>query len=150
MSVTATEVFISSRRWKVLFPSFVKYGTDGCSEISAGPSMDPRIAHLASFIRDNYHRRLSLAEMAETVNLSRWRLCHLFKESMGTSPERYLTQVRLEKARLLLETEFLTVKEVMNRVGMSDASYFARSFKAAYGVTPIKYKNRSKKSDDLK
>jgi AraC-like DNA-binding protein len=51
----------------------------------------------------------------------------------------------LEKARLLLETEFLTVKEVMNRVGMSDASYFARSFKAAYGVTPIKYKNRSRK-----
>ncbi|HBB96511.1 MAG TPA: hypothetical protein DC054_14080 [Blastocatellia bacterium] len=107
--------------------------------------MDPRIAHVASFIRDNYHRKLTLAEMADTVNLSRWRLCHLFKEFMGTSPERYLTQVRLEKARLLLETEFLTVKEVMNRVGMSDASYFARSFKAAYGLTPIKYKNRSKK-----
>ena len=66
---------------------------------------------------------------------------------MGTSPERYLTQIRLEKARLLLETEFLTVKEIMNRVGMSDASYFARSFKAAYGITPIKYKNRSKKAD---
>ena len=83
--------------------------------------------------------------MAETVNLSRWRLCHLFKESMGTSPERYLTQVRLEKARLLLETEFLTVKEVMNRVGMSDASYFARSFKAAYGVTPTQVQKSIKK-----
>ena len=82
--------------------------------------------------------------MADTVHLSRWRLCHLFKESTGTSPERYLTKVRLEKARQLLETEFLTVKEVMNRVGMSDASYFARSFKSAYGVTPGKYKDKSK------
>lgn len=106
--------------------------------------MDPRIAHVASFIRDNYHRRLTLTEMADTVNLSRWRLCHLFKESMGTSPERYLTKVRLEKARQLLETEFLTVKEVMNRVGIADASYFARSFKSAYGVTPGKYKDGSK------
>jgi AraC-like DNA-binding protein len=106
--------------------------------------MDPRIAHVASFIRNNYHRRLTLTEMADKVNLSRWRLCHLFKESMGTSPERYLTKVRLEKARQLLETEFLTVKEVMNRVGMSDASYFARSFKSAYGVTPGKIQNRSK------
>jgi transcriptional regulator GlxA family with amidase domain len=113
----------------------------GNSEIFAGPTMDARIAHVASFIRDNYHRRLTLTEMAETVNLSRWRLCHLFKESMGTSPERYLTKVRLEKARQLLETEFLTVKEVMNRVGIADASHFARSFKSAYGITPGKYKN---------
>jgi len=64
---------------------------------------------------------------------------------MGTSPERFLTQVRLEKAKQLLETEFLTVKEVMNQVGMSDASYFTRTFKAAYGVTPAKYRDRSKK-----
>lgn len=63
---------------------------------------------------------------------------------MGTSAERYLTKVRLEKARQLLETEFLTVKEVMNRVGMADASYFARSFKSAYGVTPGKYKEVAK------
>jgi AraC-like DNA-binding protein len=113
-------------------------------EIFACPAMDTRIAHVAAFIRNNYHRRLTLTEMADTVNLSRWRLCHLFKESMGTSPERFLTQVRLEKAKELLRTEFLTVKEVMNRVGMSDASYFARSFKAAYGVTPVKYKDGSK------
>jgi two-component system response regulator YesN len=107
--------------------------------------MDPRITHVASFIRNNYHRRLTLTEMADTVNLSRWRLCHLFKESTGTSPERFLTQVRLAKAKELLEREFLTVKEVMNRVGMSDASYFARSFKAAFGITPAKYKEGSKK-----
>jgi transcriptional regulator GlxA family with amidase domain len=116
----------------------------GSSEIFAGPTMDPRIAHVASFIRHNYHRRLTLTEMADTVNLSRWRLCHLFKESMGTSPERYLTKVRLETARQLLETEFLTVKEVMNRVGIADASYFARSFKSVYGVTPGKYKDGPK------
>jgi two-component system response regulator YesN len=107
--------------------------------------MDPRIAHVATFIRDNYHRKLTLKELADTVNLSRWRLCHLFKESMGTSPERFLTQVRLDKAKELLGTEFLSVKEVMNRVGMADASYFARSFKAAYGLTPTKYKDRLQK-----
>ena len=60
---------------------------------------------------------------------------------MGISPERFLTQVRLEKAKQLLETEFLTVKEVMNHVGMSEASFFARSFRAAYGITPGRYRN---------
>ena len=107
--------------------------------------MDQRVEHVVSFIRNNYHRRLTLTEMAGTVNLSRWRLCHLFKLDTGTSPERFLTQVRLEKAKHLLETKFLTVKQVMKEVGMSDASYFTRSFKAAYGVTPAKCRDGSKK-----
>ena len=103
--------------------------------------MDPRIKYVASFIRENYHRKLTLTEMASTVNLSPWRLCHLFKEGMRISPQRFLTRVRLEHARKLLATEFLMVKEVMNRVGMSDASSFARSFKEAYGVTPHEFKS---------
>jgi AraC-like DNA-binding protein len=110
--------------------------------------MDPRIEHVARFIRENYQRRLTLTEMAGAVNLSPWRLCHLFTESIRTSPQRFLTQVRLEKAKQLLATEFLTVKEVMNQVGMADPSSFARSFKAAFGVTPSQYRN--KKIDDSK
>lgn len=100
--------------------------------------MDQRVQHLVSFIRNNYQRKLTLREMADTVNLSTWWLCHLFKNDMGTSPERFLVQVRLEKAKCLLECSFLTVKEVMSEIGMSDAGHFTRSFKAAYGVTPAK------------
>ena len=109
--------------------------------------MDPRVEYVASYIRENYRRRLTLAEMASVVNLSRWRLCHLFKDGMGTSPERFLTQVRLERAKQLLERDFLTVKEVMNQVGMSDASFFARSFKAAYGMTPGKCRTARRRND---
>ena len=107
--------------------------------------MDNRVEHVIAFIRKNYHRKLTLAEMAATVNLSRSRLSHLFKTDTGTSPEKFLTQVRLQEAKHLLETEFLTVKEVMNRVGMSDASYFTRSFRAAYGTTPAKCRISRKK-----
>lgn len=102
--------------------------------------MDQRIQHLVSFIRNNYQRKLTLKVMADTVNLSPWWLCHLFKNHMGTSPERFLAQVRLERAKSLLECSFLTVKEVMSEIGMSDAGHFSRSFKTAYGVTPAKYR----------
>lgn len=76
--------------------------------------------------------------MADTVNLLPWWLCHLFKNDTGTSPDRFLVQVRLEKAKCLLEGSFLNVKEVMSEVGMSDPSYFSRSFKAAcdHGKSP--------------
>ncbi len=107
--------------------------------------MDQRVQRVVSFIRNNHQRRITLKEMADTVSLSPWGLGHLFKLHMGTSPERFLTQMRLEKAKHLLETKFLTVKEVMNEVGMSDASHFTRSFKAAYGITPGKCRDGSKK-----
>jgi two-component system response regulator YesN len=105
--------------------------------------MDQRVQHIVAFIGNNYQRKLSLREMANTVNLSPWWLCHLFKADMGTSPERFLVQVRLEKARHLLETSFLSVKEVMAEVGIWDAGYFSRSFKAAYGVTPARWRARA-------
>jgi len=97
--------------------------------------MDQRVQHVVSFIRNNYRRKLTLREMADTVNLSPWWLCHLFKADIGISPERFLAQVRLKRAKVLLEDSFLSVKEVMAEVGMSDAGHFSRSFEAAYGVT---------------
>jgi transcriptional regulator GlxA family with amidase domain len=102
--------------------------------------MDQRVQHVVALIRESYQRKLTLTEMAEAVNLSPWWLCHLFKNDMGTSPERFLSKVRLEKARSLLENSFLTVKEVMSEVGMSDVGHFSRSFKTAYGVTPAKWR----------
>ena len=74
--------------------------------------------------------------MADSVNLSTWWLCHLFREHLDTSPDRLLTQVRMKKARELLENSFLTVKEVRTEVGIRDASSFTRGFKAEFGVTP--------------
>lgn len=106
--------------------------------------MDPRVQHVISFIRNNYQRKLTLREMADTVNLSTWWLCHLFKADTDTTPERYLAKVRLEKAKTLLENSFLTVKEVTTEVGISDAGYFSRSFKAAYGMTPGMWREKVK------
>lgn len=107
--------------------------------------MDQRVQHVVSFIRNNYRQKLTLREMADNVNLSPWWLCHLFKTDMGTSPKHFLAQVRLEKAKCLLESSFLSVKEVMNEVGISDAGQFSRSFKATYGVTPAKCREKSPK-----
>jgi two-component system response regulator YesN len=81
--------------------------------------------------------------MADTVNLSTWWLCHLFQNDMGTSSDRFLCQVRMEKAKSFLENSFLSAKEVMTEVGMSDAGHFARSFKAVYGVTPARYREKA-------
>jgi two-component system response regulator YesN len=92
-------------------------------------------------IEDNFHLALDLSEMAKSVNLSPWRLAHLFKAEVGISPLRYLTLVRLQKARHYLETGFLTVREIGASVGIPNASHFTRSFKAAYGSSPVQHRS---------
>jgi transcriptional regulator GlxA family with amidase domain len=92
-------------------------------------------------IEDNFHRRLDLSEMAKAVKLSPWRLAHIFKNEVGISPLRYLTLVRLQKARYYLETGFLTVREIAAAVGIHNASHFTRTFKAAYGSSPVAHRS---------
>jgi AraC-like DNA-binding protein len=83
-----------------------------------------------------------MAELAQAVNLSPSRLRHLFKDQTGLSLTQYLKVQRMQKAKELLETTFLSVKEVMLRVGFKDKSNFSQAFKKLYGLSPVKYRSQ--------
>lgn len=91
-------------------------------------------------MREDVRGELSLAEFAQSVNLSVWRLCHIFKSDVGMPPMRYLRGLRMERAKELLESSFLSVKEIAYRVGLNDESHFVRDFKATYGSSPALYR----------
>lgn len=88
----------------------------------------------------NLHRRLSVSRLAASVNLSYSRLEHLFKAETGVTPINYLKRLRIEKARELLETTFLTNQQIIVRVGICDESHFVRDFKKAYDLSPSQYR----------
>jgi len=74
---------------------------------------DRRVQFVKILIEDNFHLRLDLTDMARAVNLSPWRLAHLFKAEVGISPLRYLTLIRLKDGRSItavdLQREFLAL-----------------------------------------
>ena len=106
--------------------------------------MDARIQKTIELLQAGLHLNLSLETIARTVNLSSSYLRALFSEVTGLPLAYYVKQLRLEAARYLLATEFLTVKQVMAKTGIKDPSHFNRDFKSAYGVTPSQYRNLSK------
>ena len=93
-------------------------------------------------MRDDVRGELSLAELAQSVNLSVWRLSHIFKSDVGMPPIRYLRLLRMEKAKHLLESSFLSVKEIAYRVGLNAESHFVRDFKSTYGSSPALYRSQ--------
>ncbi len=102
--------------------------------------MDLRVQKIQQMMRDNLHRELSLGKFACSVNLSVWRFCHIFRSEVGMSPIKYLRFLRMERAKQLLESSFLSIKEIGHLVGLHDESHFVRDFKKAYGLSPKCYR----------
>jgi len=110
--------------------------------------MDKRVEKILEMMRDDVRGELCLAEFAQSVNLSVWRLCHIFKSDVGMPPIKYLRLLRMERAKGLLESSFLSVKEIAFQVGLNDESHFVRDFKATYGHSPAIYRSQFKRNSN--
>lgn len=97
-------------------------------------------------MREDVRGELCLTEFAQSVNLSVWRLCHIFKSDVGMPPMRFLRLLRMERAKDLLESSFLSVKEIAYRVGLNDESHFVRDFKSTYGSSPALYRSHFRRN----
>ena len=103
--------------------------------------MAERVKRLIELMQDDPSRNFTLGEMAASVNLTPPYFCYLFKSITGTPPAKYLKALRMQQAATLLTTTFLSVKEIVRRVGCTDDSHFVRDFKRMYGMTPSAYRN---------
>lgn len=100
--------------------------------------MDTRVKRALQLIEKECAREgLRVEDMATAVHLSSSRFRYVFKHEMGLSPRAYLTTLRMQRAKDLIEGSFLSIKEVMHLVGFADPSDFNRRYKLSFGVTPM-------------
>ena len=104
--------------------------------------MDRRVQKVITLMKNHLRRGVSSSQLAQSVNLSPSRLYQIFKDETGMPPAKYLRMLRMQQAEQLLETTFLSVKEIMARVGVTDESHFVRDFKRYHGLTPAQYRER--------
>ena len=88
---------------------------------------------------------ISMAAIAESFDLSTTRFSLSFKEKMGMTPLEYLTLLRSEHARELLEQTEMTIRDIGVQVGYYDSGSFIRRFKQVTGVTPLQYRHSKTK-----
>ena len=102
-----------------------------------------QLRRVIELMRDRIADDLRLEEIAQAVGLSRFHFARAFKDSTGLPPHRYQTGLRIEHARLLLETTDLPVADVATRVGYAAPQAFAQVFRRETGCTPSDWRRRA-------
>lgn len=111
-------------------------------EAGDSPQVSARIVkEIQTFIVQNYMHDISMQDAAQFMHYSDTYFCKLFKQGFGSNFTTYLTKYRMREAERLLKHTELSVKEVAQRTGYTDANYFAKVFKRQTGVIPSEYRN---------
>ncbi|MHA0857120.1 AraC family transcriptional regulator [Paenibacillus sp. CMAA1364] len=118
-------------------------------QFTAGRAQDiERLHAIEQFINDHMSEPVSLEQIAKQVHLHPNYLVRYFNKYFAVSPLKYLNRKRMQKARALLTTTSLTVREVAEAVGFPDTNHFAKAFRKENSCSPTEY--RSQATLDLK
>ncbi|MFZ1782459.1 AraC family transcriptional regulator [Lactococcus raffinolactis] len=100
-----------------------------------------------TFINQNYSHGIKIKDVLSHVMISRAYLFTIFKHKYGLSPQKYLIDLRMAKAAMLLIHSDNLISQISESVGFSDSLSFSSAFKKRYGVSPTKFKTQ--KHDNL-
>ncbi len=101
-----------------------------------------RCKSMMTFIHENFGREISLFEIAKSAEIKESEALRCFKNTLKTSPIKYLKKYRLEQSAFLLKTTSEPIIDIGFTCGFSEMSYFSKSFKESYGMTPTVYRNK--------
>lgn len=111
-------------------------------------SLESRIlTETCKYVQANFHRDISIQELADNVSFSPSYFFKIFKKAANTTPAEYVISVRLSHAKLLLWESDLTVAQISEACGFHDASYFSYYFKKSFGITPSEYRLSKKNAN---
>lgn len=109
--------------------------------LASSVPLPPFVERCKAFIDNNLHRSIGLQDMADASRCSKFHLTREFERKLGLSPGRYLTRMRLERAAaLLLEPANLTLEQVAEQSGFSNANYFGKVFRKYTGMAPGEFR----------
>jgi AraC-like DNA-binding protein/ligand-binding sensor protein len=109
----------------------------------------PMISRAKNFIRDHYAENLRLSQVARFVNTSPFYFCKLFKRNTGLNFCKYLSLLRIESSKHLLNNPQLRVSEIAYDAGFQSLTHFNRVFRNTVGQSPTEYRHKTQNGDSV-
>lgn len=113
------------------------------SQIKEKSAVGARVSAIFEYIQAHYaDKGLTTRQIADHTYLTHTYLCALFKKETGKTVNEYVTEIRMAKAKELLQNRRLKLYEVALAIGITDSNYFSSLFKKSTGMTPSQYRER--------
>ncbi|HTG68096.1 MAG TPA: AraC family transcriptional regulator [Candidatus Udaeobacter sp.] len=128
---------------KALFHQFVYELLQQLQEQGGETSKPDLVNQAIRFMEERYTEPITLNALAAMVDSSERQLQRLFKAKFHVGPMEYLIQMRLDKAKALLQQTDASIKQIAEAVGYSDSYYFSRMFKKYIGLSPSVFKEQA-------
>lgn len=100
-----------------------------------------RLTAMLDYLTDNFDKNVGRKELSEVFFLSPGHINKMFHNYLGKSPSQYILELKIHKARELLEDTFLTIAEISDKLGFYDSFHFSKIFKKSIGVSPKRYRD---------
>lgn len=101
---------------------------------------DEDMRNVLSYINENFRRNLTTEELAEVCHLHPTHFIRAFKIKTAQTPHQYITDIRMEYARQLLDRSDRSIVEIAEDAGFYDPAHFSRAFKRHFAMTPTQYR----------
>ncbi|MFP4661566.1 MAG: helix-turn-helix domain-containing protein [Halanaerobiales bacterium] len=98
------------------------------------------VNYLIDYLHENFNQKLALDELARTINYSPFHLIRLFKTETGKTPFEYLLDIKINKAKELLKSTGLSIKDICFSCGFNNRSHFSVIFKRKTNYSPSQYR----------
>lgn len=118
------------------------YGERHFARFGATDARAKEALRMAGYLERNYHQKIALPELAALFNVSVRQLNRLFREQSGCSVLERLQQIRIERAKTLLEETQEKVVVIAGLVGYEDPAFFSKLFARQVGCAPGQYRAR--------
>ncbi|KAI7265874.1 hypothetical protein KC345_g8372 [Hortaea werneckii] len=133
-----TQGLFSVEKWQSQLKSLLQLLYRGSAQ-----APDSRLVlEIREYLNLNYAQEMTLQHIAERFFISRENVSRKFKQITGENLSDYLTSLRVEKAKTLLQNTSLRLSQISELVGYEDEKYFSRVFKKSTGVTPREYRKQ--------
>ncbi|APR75988.1 Transcriptional regulator, AraC family protein [Minicystis rosea] len=129
-------------RWLVVFIRRAGGQPQVSAQLAAQAAERPELRDVLAWIDEHIDEDLSLPALARRLAMSVRNFARVFREETGTTPARYVEQVRLEAARRLLESSKKSVEQVAEATGFPRPEALRRAFSRQIGVSPSEYRAR--------
>lgn len=102
-----------------------------------------KIQQAVIYIRENYDKDLNMAVVSNHISMNYSLFSYAFKQYTGVNFVNYVKDIRMEKARELLEQTDLRIMEISQKIGYENEKHFMKTFKSTYGVSPSEYRKNA-------